>query len=66
MRFIISKMFMETETSKQADSSVVYSLKISLTHFQPMYPLKTLENHRLFDVFGGYRSGTLVESGLIS
>ena len=66
MRVVVSKMFMETETSKQADSSVVYSLKISLAHFQPMYPLKTLENHRLFDVFGRYRSGTLVKGWLIS
>ena len=66
MQVVVSKMFMETETSKPADSSVVYSMKISLAHFQPMYPLKTLENHRLFDVFGRYRSGTLVKGGLIS
>ena len=31
----------------------------------PLYPLKTSENLRLSDVFGGgYRSGTLVENGL--
>ena len=41
---------------------------IPLTHFQTMFhfytPLKTSENLRFSYVFRGYRSGTLVESGL--
>ena len=30
-----------------------------------LYPPKTSENRRFSDVFRGYRSGTLVENGLI-
>ena len=40
-----------------------------LTHFQPivplLYPLKTSEKLGYSDVFWGYRSGTLVENGLM-
>ena len=32
----------------------------------PLCSLKTSENQRFSDVFRGYRSGTLVENGLIS
>ena len=35
------------------------------TNVPPLYPLKTSENLRFFDVLRGYRSGTLVENGLI-
>ena len=31
-----------------------------------LYPLKISENRRFFDVLRGYRSGTLVENGLIA
>ena len=31
-----------------------------------LYPLKTSKNHRFSEVFRGYRSGTLVENGLIN
>ena len=34
------------------------------TNVPLLYPLKTSENRRLFDVFRGYRSETLVENGL--
>ena len=34
------------------------------TNVPLLYPLKTSENRRLFDVFRGYRNGTLVENGL--
>ena len=44
---------------------------IKLTHINPfstnvplLYPLNTSENRRISDVFGGYRSGTLVQNGL--
>ena len=30
-----------------------------------LYPLKTSENRRFFDLFRGYRSGTWAENGLI-
>ena len=36
-----------------------FSTKVPL-----LYHLKTFENRRFFDVFRGYRSGTLVENGL--
>ena len=40
-----------------------------LTHFQPivplLYPLKTSEKLGYSDVFWGYKSGTLVENGLM-
>ena len=43
--------------------------KKRLTHFMPMFffytpPLKTSENHKLSDVFRGYRKGTLAWKGL--
>ena len=34
------------------------------TNVPPLYPLKRSENLRFSGVFGGYRSGTLVENGL--
>ena len=37
-----------------------------LTNASLLYPLKTSENLRFSDVFRGYRSGTLVENGLMS
>ena len=36
------------------------------TNVPLLYPLKTSENWRFFDVFRGYRSGTLVENGLMA
>ena len=36
------------------------------TNVPLLYSLKTSENGRLSDVFRGYRSGTLVENGLIN
>ena len=40
--------------------------RISVNHFQPLlYPLKTSENSRFSDGFREYRSGTLVENGLM-
>ena len=35
------------------------------TNVPLLYPLKTSENFRFSDVFRGYRSGTLVEMGLL-
>ena len=35
------------------------------TNVPLLYSLKTSENRRLSDVFRGYRSGTLVENGLM-
>ena len=29
-----------------------------------MYPLETSENHRFFDIFSGYKNGTLTRNGL--
>ena len=43
-----------------------YVLNPFLTNVSFLYPLKTLENHRFSDVFRGYKSGTLVENGLIA
>ena len=40
-------------------------LKSFSTNVQLLYHLKTSENLRFCDVFKGYRSGTLVENGLI-
>ena len=37
----------------------------SLTHFQPIFHFYTTWKHRFSDIFRGYRSGTLVENGLI-
>ena len=34
------------------------------TNVSLLYPLKKSENRRFFDVFGGYRGGTLAENGL--
>ena len=43
-------------------------MKMSLTHFQPMFYFCTSWKHQktggFSDVFSGYRSGTLVENGL--
>ena len=39
-------------------------LNIISTNAPLLYPLETSENLRFPDVFGGYRSGTLVENGL--
>ena len=36
-----------------------------LTNVPLLYPLKTSENSRFSAIFRGYRSGTLVENGLI-
>ena len=36
------------------------------TNVPLLYPLKTSENRRFFDVFWGYRNGSLVENGLMS
>ena len=35
------------------------------TNVPLLHPLKTSENPRFSDVFRGYRSGTLIENGLI-
>ena len=41
------------------------NINLFSTNVQLLLPLKT-ENLRFSDVFGGYRSGTLVENGLVT
>ena len=40
------------------------NINLFSTNVQLLYSLKTSENRRFFDVFRGYRSGTLVENEL--
>ena len=42
-----------------------WAVSPSLTHFQPIFHFYTTWKHRFSDIFRGYRSGTLVENGLI-
>ena len=50
--------------NKVPNAPLIYVFYPFSTNVPLLYPLKTSENLRFTDVFRGYRSGTLVESGL--
>ena len=63
---MLIKLKVKVIFSDESTCNEYYSFNPFSTNFPLLYPLKTSKKFWFSDVFRGYRSGKLVENGLIS